>query len=100
MRGRGKIDGNGVPGKRPAGNRVRRQKFRNRKPAQPQQMPSRPRAIVIANNFDSHFKWGRLQPAAFRKDLSTTNVKKKPEEKTKYREQKKCSTDPSTPSEI
>ncbi len=54
MSGRGKIDGDRVAGMRSARNSLRRQKFRNRKSAEPQQMPRSPRAIVIANNFDSH----------------------------------------------
>jgi hypothetical protein len=52
--GRGKIDGDGVPGKRPRSHRIARQRFRYRKPRQPQQMPRRPRAIILAINFDSH----------------------------------------------
>jgi len=31
-----------------------RQKFRHRKTRKPQQVPRRSRAIVVANNFDSH----------------------------------------------
>ena len=61
VRGRGKIDGDGVAGKRSAGNRVRGKKFRHRKPREPQQMPRRARAIVFANDFDSHVLSGRTQ---------------------------------------
>ncbi len=54
VRGRGKIDGDGIAGQRSANDRVGRKKFRNREARKPQQMPRSPRAIVFANNFDSH----------------------------------------------
>jgi hypothetical protein len=64
--GRGKIDGDGVAGQRPAYNRVSRKKFSDREPGQPQKMPRGARAIVVANNFDSHgFQWRALQLVRF-----------------------------------
>jgi hypothetical protein len=59
--GRGKIDGDGVAGKRSAGHGVSGQKFRYRKAREPQQVPRRARAIVFANYFDSHVLSGRTQ---------------------------------------
>jgi hypothetical protein len=52
--GRGKIDGDGIAGKRAIGNGVGGKKFRDRKAREPQQMPRRARTIVFANDFDSH----------------------------------------------
>ena len=52
--GRGKIDGDGVPGEWSARDRVSRKKFSHRETRKPQQMPRSARAIVVANNFDSH----------------------------------------------
>ena len=52
--GRGEIDGDGVAGQRSAGHRVGGKKFRHRKSRKPQQVPSRARAIIFANDFDSH----------------------------------------------
>ena len=54
LSGRGKIDGDGVAGVRPVHDRVRGKKFSHRKSREPQKMPRGPRAIVVANNFDSH----------------------------------------------
>jgi hypothetical protein len=54
MRGRGKFDGDGIAGKWSTGSRVSGKKFRYRETREPQQMPSGARAIVIANDFDSH----------------------------------------------
>ena len=54
MRGRGKIDRDSETGEWSSGNRVGGKEFRHRKTRDPQQMPSSPRAIVIANDFDSH----------------------------------------------
>ncbi len=56
-RGRGKIDGNRIARVRPRSHRIHRQKFRNRKSREPQQVPRGPRTIVIANDFDSHSRW-------------------------------------------
>ncbi len=61
MRGRGKINRNGVPGEWSASNRIRRQIFRYRESREPQQLPRSPRAIVVANNLDSHIFPDRLQ---------------------------------------
>jgi hypothetical protein len=59
VRGRGKIDGDGVAGQRSAGDRVGRKKFGDREAGEPQQVPSGTRAIVVANDFDSHVLVGR-----------------------------------------
>jgi len=62
--GRGKIDGDGIAGKRSTGNRVSGKKFGDRKAREPQQMPRRSRAIIFANDFDSHVFSGRIQKVA------------------------------------
>jgi hypothetical protein len=54
VRGRGEIDGNDKARERPSGNCVHRKKFRDRKSGEPQQMPGGARAIIFANNFNSH----------------------------------------------
>src|SRR5712691_719950 len=58
--GRGKIDGDGISRKRSARDRVRGKIFSYRKSREPQQVPSGPRAIIVANDFDSHILSGRL----------------------------------------
>jgi hypothetical protein len=66
MSGRGKIDSDGVAGVRASDDGVRRQKFGDREARQPQKMPRSPRAIILANNFDSHGKTIRdFQSASF-----------------------------------
>ena len=62
--GRGKIDRDGISGKRPARDRFRGKKFSDREAREPQQMPRGPRAIIFANDLDSHILSGRLQPVA------------------------------------
>ena len=54
VKGRGKIDGDGIAGQRSANNGVGRKKLRYREARKPQQMPRGPRAIIFANDFDSH----------------------------------------------
>ncbi len=54
MRGRGKIDRDGIAGKRSTGSRVGGKKFGYCKAREPQQMPRCARTIVFANDFDSH----------------------------------------------
>ena len=52
--GRGKLDGDGVAGKGAAGPRVGGKKISDRKARQAQQVPRGARAVVLANNLDSH----------------------------------------------
>ena len=54
VKGRGKIDGDGIAGQRSANNGVCWKKFRNCEARKPQQMPRSPRAIIFANDFNSH----------------------------------------------
>jgi hypothetical protein len=58
MVGRGKLDGNDVAGARSTGERVRRKKVGNREARVLQKMTRRPRAIVFANDVDSHVGGG------------------------------------------
>jgi hypothetical protein len=55
VRGRGKIDGDGVTGQRPFFCCVAGKKFRDRKTREPHQVSSGARAVVVADDFDSHF---------------------------------------------
>ena len=52
--GRGKLNGNGVAGVRFLRDPLGRKKFCNCKTREPQQVSSGARAIVVANDFDSH----------------------------------------------
>jgi hypothetical protein len=54
VRGRGKIDGDGVARVWSTGDRVSGKKLGYRETRDPQQMPSGARAIIVANDFDSH----------------------------------------------
>ena len=54
-----------VAGQRSAHHRVGRKKFSDRKPGQPQKMPRSARAIVVANNFDSHGFSGEASACLF-----------------------------------
>ena len=54
VRGRGKIDGDGIARMRSLRDRVGRKKFRYRKAREPHQVPRGARAVVVANDFDSH----------------------------------------------
>ena len=54
VRGRGKIDGDSEAGMRSRRDRVGRKKFRYRETRETHQVPSGARAIVVANDFDSH----------------------------------------------
>ena len=64
VRGRGKLDGDGVAGMRPFRDRIAGKKFRHRETRKAHQVPRGARAVVVANDFDSHrlLKWDRLQP--------------------------------------
>ena len=64
VRGRGKIDGDNVAGEWSTGDSIGRKKFSYREAGEPQQVPSGARAIVIANDFDSHVLSGRVQKVA------------------------------------
>jgi hypothetical protein len=52
--GRGKFDGDGVARMGSLRDRISGQEFRDRKSREPHQVPRGARAIVVANNFDSH----------------------------------------------
>ena len=52
--GRGKLDGDGVAGEKAAGPRVGGKKIRDREARQPQQVPRSARAVVLADDLDSH----------------------------------------------
>ena len=69
LRGRGEINGDGIAGVWPVRDRVAGKKFRDRKSRETQEMPRGARAIVVANDFDSHgFQWDRLFILSLAKD--------------------------------